>query len=63
MKKLLFFWKSSTPVVGESAAPLGVHHTVSFASSYEETWDHIRRAAQDTYTQSANLAPEEPVMA
>nr|WKN39665.1 hypothetical protein K4G66_13280 [Tunicatimonas sp. TK19036] len=63
MKKLLFFWKSNTPVVGEPSEPRGVHHTVSYASSYEETWAHIRREARSIQAQSANLTPKERVLA
>ncbi|MEM8967747.1 MAG: hypothetical protein AAGE93_15110 [Bacteroidota bacterium] len=63
MKKLLFPQKSTNRTISESAEPRGVHHTVSFATSYEETWNHIRSEVRNIYAHSHNLMPQESVMA
>ncbi|WKN45045.1 hypothetical protein [Tunicatimonas pelagia] len=63
MKKLLFSQKSNARMVAESMEPRGVHHTVSYATSYEETWNHIRSEVRSIYSNSPNLAPERSVVA
>lgn len=35
--------------VGESIAPKGIHHTVSFAESFNDSWDHIQNELRRTY--------------
>ena len=59
MKKLRIFKNYYAPVAGEPMEPKGIHHTVNYATSYEETWDHIKREVQNIYTMSANLTPED----
>ncbi|MGD1895284.1 MAG: hypothetical protein ACFB15_32415 [Cyclobacteriaceae bacterium] len=59
MKKWWFSKKSDVLVEGESMKPRGIHHTVNYATSYEETWAHIRQEVQNIYTMSANLMPED----
>ncbi len=63
MKKLLFPQKFNAEMIAESMDPKGVHHTVSYATSYEETWNHIRSEVRGIYSNSPNLAPERKVLA
>ncbi|MEM6840601.1 MAG: hypothetical protein AAF944_15850 [Bacteroidota bacterium] len=63
MKKLLFPQKFTLRTISEPAEPRGVHHTVSYATSYEETWNHIRSEVRNIYADSPNLMPQERVVA
>ncbi|WKN32754.1 hypothetical protein PZB74_05265 [Porifericola rhodea] len=46
----LFKKPSKQPAVESvDLKPKGVHHTVSFASSYDDTWAHIRTEAKKQY--------------
>jgi hypothetical protein len=63
MKKWWFNKKSDMSVGRESVEPRGIHHTVSYATSYEETWAHIKQEVQNIYAMSANLMPEDRLMA
>ncbi len=63
MKELLFPRKFNIKMIAESMEPKGVHHTVNYATSYEETWNHIRSEVRCIYSNSPNLAPERKVLA
>jgi len=63
MKKWWFNKKSNVVVGEESVEPRGIHHTVSYATSYEETWAHIKQEVQHIYTMSTNLMPEDRTIA
>ena len=47
MKKILKLYKSNeSSVIGESIEPRGIHHTVSYAESFQNSWDHIHSEIQ-----------------
>ena len=47
MKKLLKLYKSNeVSIIGESIEPRGIHHTVSYAESFQNSWDHIHSEIQ-----------------
>lgn len=37
--------------VADSMTPKGIHHTVSYAVSFNDTWNHIRNELRKTYQQ------------
>lgn len=38
--------------VAESIAPRGIHHTVSYAVSFNDTWGHIKNELTKSYQQA-----------
>lgn len=38
--------------VAESIAPRGIHHTVSYAVSFNDTWNHIKNEIRKSYQQA-----------
>ncbi len=36
----------------ESISPKGIHHTVSYAVSFNDTWNHIRNEIRKSYHQA-----------
>ena len=42
MRKILKLYKSNeVSIIGESIEPRGIRHTVSYAESFQDSWDHI----------------------
>lgn len=63
MKKLISVKKSDVAVVDESIEPRGIHHTISYATSFQDTWDHIRHEIRSAYANSPYIMPEERAVA
>ncbi len=43
----------------DSMTPKGIHHTVSYAKSFNDTWSHIRQELTSTY-EKVNLRQSIP---
>lgn len=50
----LFKRRKTKVFMSPDTAPKGIHHTISYAVSYNDTWNHIRNELRKMTLQTVN---------
>jgi hypothetical protein len=50
----LFKRRKNEALMSSDTAPKGIHHTISYAVSYNDTWNHIRNELRKMTLQTVN---------